>query len=322
MFFSSRTQMNIFLRNIQQSEYADVATTLQSHVNAYLADDDEGYLPTNLCINGIATAIHTNALSRVRDVGQLRVRQVAGDWDTKPLPAVAADKLPLCAVQGYCPWVYGVDQGQDRFRSPSGCCPHDRDGPAGRGGHGFNRDKAGRGCCNFDRDGGQSSPRNRSICPDQRRCSFLHGVQCDACKCLGHEASSCDMLAIALFLDTHVKHSLSDDDHRRIELNWIDRWKKQLKKPQRSPSQVMKAYCTDMDISLGHLDLAMDWECWPVWMNMGTSHRALKHPGMTRVRSTSMRWVILRHLPFHSIYLWRAMDLVRHLQGTPCRLLL
>ncbi len=32
MFFSARTQTNIFLRNIQLSEYADVVTTLQSQV--------------------------------------------------------------------------------------------------------------------------------------------------------------------------------------------------------------------------------------------------------------------------------------------------
>ncbi len=101
MFSSSRMQMNIFLRNIQQSEHADVVTTLQSHVNAYLANDDEGYLPANLCINGIATAIHKNAPARVRDASQPWVRQVAGDWDPKLLPAVDADKLPLCAVQGY-----------------------------------------------------------------------------------------------------------------------------------------------------------------------------------------------------------------------------
>jgi hypothetical protein len=84
MFFSARTQTNIFLHNIQLSEYADVVTTLQSQVNVYLADDDEGYLPANLCINGIATAIHMNALARVRDVGFAppRVRRVAGDWDS------------------------------------------------------------------------------------------------------------------------------------------------------------------------------------------------------------------------------------------------
>jgi hypothetical protein len=54
MFFSSRMQTNIFLHNILQSKYADVVSTLQSHVNAYSCDDDEGYLPTTLCINGIA----------------------------------------------------------------------------------------------------------------------------------------------------------------------------------------------------------------------------------------------------------------------------
>jgi hypothetical protein len=89
-------------------------------------------------------------------------------------------------------------------------------------------------------------------------------MQCNACKRLGHEAPSCDMLAIALFLDKYIKHSLSDDDRRRIELNWVDRWKEQLGQPQCSPTQVMKAYCADLDISSGHLDHAMNWDCWPV----------------------------------------------------------
>ncbi len=81
MFFSSRTQTNIFLCNIQQSKYADVVTTLQPHVNAYICEDDNGYLPTNLCINGIATLIHTNAASCVRDIahGLPRVRCAFGD---------------------------------------------------------------------------------------------------------------------------------------------------------------------------------------------------------------------------------------------------
>jgi hypothetical protein len=68
MFFSSRMQTNIFLCNIQQTKYANVVTTLQSHLNAYICEDDDGYLPTNLCINGIATSIHTNAVAHVHDV--------------------------------------------------------------------------------------------------------------------------------------------------------------------------------------------------------------------------------------------------------------
>ncbi len=157
MFFSARTQTNIFLCNIPLSEYADVVTTLQSQVNAYLSDDDEGYLPENLCINGIATAIHANASARVRDVGLAppRVHQLAGGWDSDTFPPVADDDLPVCAVQDYSPRVYCVEQGQDCF-----CRPYERDGPAGHGGRGFNRGRA--GCCrhDFDRDGRRHSPRD------------------------------------------------------------------------------------------------------------------------------------------------------------------
>ena len=256
MFFSARTQTNMFLRNIQPSEYADVVTTLQSQVNAYLAEDDDGYLPANLCINGIATAIYMNASARVRDVGLAspRVRRVAGDWDSNP---VFDDELPLCGVQGYCPRVYRVEQGQDRFRRP-----YDREGPAGRGGRGFDRDMAGRGRGDVARDSWRPSPRDRSIRPDLRRRTFLPGVQCAACKRLGHEASTCDMLAIALFLDKYKK-TLPDDSRRTIESTWVARFKERLGQPQRSPTQVMKAYCEDLDITAGHLDLAMDWDCWP-----------------------------------------------------------
>jgi hypothetical protein len=131
--------------------------------------------------------------------------------------------------------MFRVEQGQDSFRSSSGRRHYERDGPSGRGGRGFNRDRAGRSCRDFNRDGGLPSPRDWSIRQDHRRCSFLHGMQCNACKRLGHEASSCDMLAIALFLDKYVKHFLSDDDRRRMELNWVDRWKEKLAHPQRSP---------------------------------------------------------------------------------------
>ncbi len=72
------------------------------------------------------------------------------------------------------------------------------------------------------------------------------------------------MLAIALFLDKYVKHSLSDNVRRRIESTWVDQWKEKLGQPQRSPTQVMKAYCANLDISSGHLAMAMDWDCWPV----------------------------------------------------------
>ena len=106
-----RTQTNIFLCNIQQSEYANVVTILQSHVNAYICEDDDGYLPMNLCINGIATAIYTNAANHVRDVahGLPSVRRAFGDTGYEswaPSDFFDDADLPLCAIQGYSPQVY------------------------------------------------------------------------------------------------------------------------------------------------------------------------------------------------------------------------
>ena len=181
MFFSPRTQTNIFLRNIQQSEYADVVTTLQSHVNAYICEEDDGYLPTNLCINGIATSIHTNAASRVRDIahGLPRVRRAFGDtgpdlWN--PSAFVEDEDLSLYAIQGYLPQIYRVDQGRDHDRPPPRGRHYDRAHPAGRGGHGNGRPPPRDwNSCPTGRDGGRPSPspRDRSIRPDRNRRGFL-----------------------------------------------------------------------------------------------------------------------------------------------------
>jgi hypothetical protein len=115
MFFSSCMQSNIFLRNILQSEYANVVTTLQSHVNACSCDYDEGYLPTNLCINGIATSIPQNATARVRDVahGIPHVHRMLGNasygsWRSSNWPD--NDGPPMSLVQGLVPQVYCMEQ--------------------------------------------------------------------------------------------------------------------------------------------------------------------------------------------------------------------
>ena len=57
------------------------------------------------------------------------------------------------------------------------------------------------------------------------------------------------MLAMVLFLDKYVKQSLSDEDKRKGESNWLHMYNKKLGQPQRSPSQVIKVYCADLDIS-------------------------------------------------------------------------
>jgi hypothetical protein len=181
-FFSSRTQTNIFLRNIQQSEYANVVTTLQSHVNAYICEDDDGYLPMNLCINGIATSIHTNAVACVRDVAHglpcvCRAYGDTGYGSWAPSDFFNDADLPLCAIQGYFPQVYCVDQGRDHDRPLPCGRPYVRAGSAGCGGCDYGRlplcDWNSR---NNGRDGGRPSPCNCLIRSDRNRRGFLPNV--------------------------------------------------------------------------------------------------------------------------------------------------
>ncbi len=53
------------LRAIQNSDYADTVTTLQSHVNSYHEDYDTGFLPPHLHLHGLAESIHSNTQARL-----------------------------------------------------------------------------------------------------------------------------------------------------------------------------------------------------------------------------------------------------------------
>jgi hypothetical protein len=73
----------------------------------------------------------------------------------------------------------------------------------------------------------------------QRRRPFQQGVQCEACKRLGHEAANCDMLALGLFITRYMKEELSAANRDAIEQQWLKRWKNKLGMPARTPRQVM-----------------------------------------------------------------------------------
>lgn len=107
------------------------------------------------------------------------------------------------------------------------------------------------------------TPQGRYNRPDQRRRPNQQGVQCAACKRLGHEAANCDMLAIGLFIDRYTKQDLSASDRDAIEQQWLKQWKDKLGMPARTPRQVMKTFCTVNNITEDFLDQAMDWDCWP-----------------------------------------------------------
>ena len=66
-----------FLNAISEPTYADAITTLMTCITNYVSDMDDGYLPMNLCIMGLATQLHSNARTRTHAVIP-RVRRTVG----------------------------------------------------------------------------------------------------------------------------------------------------------------------------------------------------------------------------------------------------
>ena len=267
VFFSPRDRTNIFLRAVAPSEYADVVTTIMTSVDTYRHPDDDGHLPDQFRLNEIAMLIHTNAKHRIHDVHTPRIHRVAtagAFFGTDDDDDDDASPDPHLLIQGYLPRANRVDRPNDRgFSSPRLHTPWtdarynnrgggDRFGDRGNGGG----DRLG--------DRGKGPPTaGRYTRPDQRRRPYKPGVQCAACKRIGHEAANCDMLAIALFIDRYTKQNLNSTDKDRLEQQWLTRWKDKLGMPARTPQQVMRTYCDFNNITEDFLDEAMDWECWP-----------------------------------------------------------
>jgi hypothetical protein len=253
VYYSMRDRTNIFLWAVAPSDHANIMTTLQTTVNAYRNPEDDGYLPNHLRIDGIAMMINNNAKHRVQDVGAPRINCVAGAnklWEMVHTPGDAtADDYPFCHVQGYCPMAFHLEQGRD-------CNP---------GGRGFDQRgfEGGRGS---DRRGldhrNPDPPKGHFARPDKNQHEFKPNVQCDACKCVGHKAATCDMLAIILFLDRY-KLDMSEADQSQLESKWLSWRKDKIGQPARTPRQVMRTYCDTLNITPEHLDLAMMWESWP-----------------------------------------------------------
>ena len=72
--YNDRTRSGLFLRAVQSSQFADTITLLQSHINSYREEFEDGYLPLNLRLHGLATSLNQNALSRLQDIATPCVR--------------------------------------------------------------------------------------------------------------------------------------------------------------------------------------------------------------------------------------------------------
>jgi hypothetical protein len=259
IYYTPRNRTNIFLWAIAPSEYADVVTTLQTSADSYRHPDDDGNLPDNLRVDGISMMIHQNTKHRVRDVAQPRLYSIYGP-DTSSWDPSTDDDYGYSHIQSYSPRVFRTDQQRPR--------------PGGGSGRGYTRygdqpavDSPHRTPDRHHERPVQRPPdrhasHGRPARPNQRRRPFQPGVQCDACKRMGHTAVNCDMLAMALFLEGYRK-DLSKTDRSAIETKWISRWKECLGHPAHTPRQIMKTYCKETNVTPDSLDLAMDWDCWP-----------------------------------------------------------
>jgi hypothetical protein len=209
---------------------------LQSHVDLYRSDYDDGSLPYHLCLNGLAEAINTHSVAHLGEAGYPRVHRMSDDY--------------MRAIQGYSPAVCRVDDSLRRGRLDT---DFERRGN-GKGTRGTVAQSS--GCAP------PPSSRGHFPNPDKRRQEFLPGVTCEACRHIGHRAVNCDMLAMALCLKRYMKGHLFNAAMDSIESDWVNQWKDQLENPRRKPRQVMRTYLDDLDVSEDVLDAQFDWACW------------------------------------------------------------
>jgi hypothetical protein len=243
LYYDDRTRSSTFLRAIQQPEYIEVITTLQTHIESY-QDMDMGYLPPSLCMMELATRIDRNATARVSQYGMPRANRLFGVGDSAD-----DDESIMPMVQGYTPTVFRMDgdqRGRDFRRQGFGDKRYLGGPPPGaRNAY------------------GTREARGRYARPDHNRRKYDSSIICDACKRRGHPAAQCDLLAQAIFINKYMKHSLTDIARGKLEEAWLQRWKEKLGHPNRTPGKVLRAYLDNLDMSIDDLDHQMCWDCWP-----------------------------------------------------------
>ncbi len=235
-----------FLWAIQHTEYVDVVTLLQTSVDTFWNQFDDNYLPTHLCLMGLAQRIEKNCHSYIHEVLP-RIRRIQG---SSPDPTYEND---------FRPHVYHTDYGG------RGWDPHEfGDRPGGNCGRDTRGLDRGVGCSRYPDRGRDPTPRGRYACPGHNRRVYNKDLQCNACKRVGHAAATCNILvAQALFITKYMKYTLDDKAKENLEAAWLDCWSSKLGTPSRSPRMVMWAYLDDMDITIDDLDAQMCWDCWP-----------------------------------------------------------
>ena len=129
-------------------------------------------------------------------------------WD-----AAEDDETPFCHLQGYTPRIHCFD----RYRNRGNDTHRNRGGAEGR--YGFHTPRP-----------PPDKPQGWFTWPDQDRRAYKPGIQCDACKRIGHNAVYCDMLVITLYINRYTK-DISATKRSTIESCWLDKYKAKLGQP-------------------------------------------------------------------------------------------
>jgi hypothetical protein len=223
--FNDRQRSNIFLRAIQSSEFANTATVLQTQINSFRFEYDDGFLPPHLRLHGLATSIHQNTQARLTGIACPRTHMVTGNLlQIQGLPTsfrISRGNLPPC------------DNYPGRSHDSGGRFVNGFVGDDNRGNVGRVQD------CGPPRRRGRPPNSGWLARPDPNRHPFLEGVQCAACRRAGHVAKQCNMLAIAICLERYMKKDLSMSLRDAIEQEWLAKWKECLGNPSSTPRQVM-----------------------------------------------------------------------------------
>jgi hypothetical protein len=261
LLYDDRSCSVTFLQAITAPAYVDAANTILINVHNFYSLEFDATLPPALCIMGIANQLHEQAVKRAAAVVPRARRLAYAQDDIYDLPPDYASASRMDGGRRWSDQAASTDR-QPRFergyRDDARPDRNDRgrDGPIGKG-HGGSRPVV---------QGSRGPPRHpssrgRYVRPDRNRGAFLPDTICDACRRPGHVAATCDVLAMALFIEKY-KRDISGDLKDKLERDWIARWKDTVGS-HRPPRRVMKTYVDHIDISVDELDDLLCWDCWP-----------------------------------------------------------
>ena len=258
MIYDDRSRSVTFLQAITAPAYVDAANTILINVHNFYSSEFDATLPPSLCIMGIANQLHEQAVKRAAAVVP-RARRLAYAQDD--IYDDAPDYPSASRMDGGRHWSDRADPAERQPRRERGYRDdvrpernnRGRDGPNGRIARPVVQGSRG--------PTGNPSSRGRYVRPDRNRGAFLPDTICDACRRPGHVAATCDVLAMALFIEKY-KRDISGDLKDKLERDWISRWKDTVGS-HRPPRRVMKTYVDHLDISVDELDDLLCWDCWP-----------------------------------------------------------